>query len=133
MSFKNPGEDNKEESEKKEDIVYASPGQVKMLLEREFEKAGITQQFEIVGEGKGKDGQFNKMQVKFREAIPEAGLMAALKSLQNEFKQRPQPDRLETFDSQLALETQTRAMYAILASWGAILLYRRSVWRRCFA
>jgi SecD/SecF fusion protein len=94
-----------------------------MLLEREFEKNGITQQFEIVGEGKGKDGQFSKMQVKFREAIPEATLMAALKSVQNEFKQRPQPDRLETFDSQLALETQTRAMYAILASWGAILLY----------
>jgi SecD/SecF fusion protein len=61
--------------------------------------------------------------VKFREAIPEATLMAALKSVQNEFRQRPQPDRLETFDSQLALETQTRAMYAILASWGAILLY----------
>jgi SecD/SecF fusion protein len=46
-----------------------------------------------------------------------------LKSLQREFKERPQPERLETFDSQLATETQTRAMYAILASWAAILLY----------
>jgi SecD/SecF fusion protein len=126
LAFKDPAEeaDANKDADKKKELVYASPGQVRMLLEREFEKAGITQQFEIVGEGKGKDGQFNKMQVKFREAIPEtSGLMAALKSLQNEFKQRPQPDRLETFDSQLALETQTRAMYAILASWGAILLY----------
>ena len=126
LAFKDPSEqpDADKSADKKKELVYASPGQVKMLLEREFEKAGITQQFEIVpGEGKGKDGQFNKMQVKFRDAIPETGLMAALKSLQNEFKQRPQPDRLETFDSQLALETQTRAMYAILASWGAILLY----------
>src|SRR5437773_4139816 len=63
------------------------------------------------------------MQLKFRESIPQASLMAALKSLQIEFQLRPQPDRLETFDSQLAVETQTRAMYAILASWGAILLY----------
>jgi SecD/SecF fusion protein len=123
LTFKNPRTKTPADSEQKEELVYASPGQVRMLLEREFEKTGITQQFEIVGEGKGKDGQFNKMQVRFREAIPEASLMTALKSLQNEFKQRPQPDRLETFDSQLALETQTRAMYAILASWGAILLY----------
>ncbi len=101
----------------------ASPGQVTMLLEREFEKKGITQQFDLIGEGKGVDGQFDTMQLKFRETIPQDSLVAALKSLQSEFKQRPQPDRLETFDSQLAAETQTRAMYAILASWGAILLY----------
>src|SRR6266849_9220196 len=63
------------------------------------------------------------MQVKLREPVPQDKLTAALKSLQNEFQLRPQPDRLETFDSQLAAETQTRAMYAILASWGAILLY----------
>src|SRR5216684_3660386 len=30
---------------------------------------------------------------------------------------------LEVFDSQLAQDTQLRAMYAILASWAAILLY----------
>jgi SecD/SecF fusion protein len=101
----------------------ASPGQVTMLLEREFEKKGITQQFDLIGVGKGVDGQFDTMQLKFRETIPQDSLAAALKSLQSEFKQRPQPDRLETFDSQLAAETQTRAMYAILASWGAILLY----------
>ena len=42
---------------------------------------------------------------------------------QRELAARPQPDRLENFDSQLAVDTQKRAMYAILASWGAILLY----------
>jgi len=123
LTFKDPVELTQSDADQEKEPVYASPGQVRMLLEREFEKAGITQQFEIVGDSKSKDGQFNKMQVKFREAIPKASLLTVLKSLQNEFKQRPQPDRLETFDSQLALETQTRAMYAILASWGAILLY----------
>ncbi len=107
--------------------VYASPGQVTMLLEREFEKSeidkGIAQQFDLIGDGKSKDGRFQKMQLKVRDAKLAAVLPQALKSLQREFKERPQPERLETFDSQLATETQTRAMYAILASWAAILLY----------
>ena len=46
-----------------------------------------------------------------------------LDSTKGEFQARPRPERLENFDSQLAAETQLRAMYAILASWGAILLY----------
>jgi SecD/SecF fusion protein len=105
------------------EAAYASPGQVTMLLEREFEKKGITQSFDLFGEGKSEDGRFQKMQLRLREQIPVASFTEALKSLQNEFKERPQPERLETFDSQLAVETQTRAMYAILASWAAILLY----------
>jgi SecD/SecF fusion protein len=103
--------------------VYASPGQVAMLLDREFKKKGITQQPEVVGVGRSVDGRYQKMQLKLREPVAKATLADALKSLQTEFQLRPQPDRLETFDSQLAAETQTRAMYAILASWGAILLY----------
>jgi SecD/SecF fusion protein len=107
--------------------VFASPGQVTMLLEREFEKneidKGIAQQFDLIGDGTSKDGRFQKMQLKVRDAKLAAVLPQALKSLQREFKERPQPERLETFDSQLATETQTRAMYAILASWAAILLY----------
>src|SRR5206468_5757319 len=46
----------------------------------------------------------------------------ALKATLDEFE-RPQPYRLEKFDSALANETRFRAMWAILASWGAILLY----------
>jgi len=59
-----------------------------MLLEREFEKKGITQQFDLIGVGKGVDGQFDTMQLKFRETIPQDSLVAALKSLQSEFRQR---------------------------------------------
>jgi SecD/SecF fusion protein len=40
-----------------------------------------------------------------------------------EFNRELQPERLEVFDAQLAADTQTRALYAILASWAAILLY----------
>jgi SecD/SecF fusion protein len=40
-----------------------------------------------------------------------------------DFAERPQPERLETFDGTLASETRSRALYAILASWVAILLY----------
>ena len=50
-------------------------------------------------------------------------LKAALQKTAKEFQDRPQPERLENFDSQLAAETQGQALYAILASWGAILLY----------
>ncbi len=39
------------------------------------------------------------------------------------FEDRPVPDRLENFDSQLATETRFRALAAIVASWGAIMVY----------
>jgi SecD/SecF fusion protein len=48
------------------------------------------------------------------------GILNATKSAA---ETRPQPERLEVFDSQLAAETRTKAFYAILASWIAILLY----------
>src|SRR5205823_14808880 len=83
----------------------------------------IQQPFGVNGIGKEQEGRFEKMQVVMGEPVPADKFEAALSSTQAEFKERPQPDRLETFDSQLAAETQTRAMYAILASWAAILLY----------
>ncbi len=46
-----------------------------------------------------------------------------LERVQETFNAQPQPERLETFDGQLASETQSRALYAILASWVAILVY----------
>ncbi len=45
-----------------------------------------------------------------------------LESTRKQFE-APVPERLENFDSQLAADTQVRALYAILASWGAVLLY----------
>lgn len=50
-------------------------------------------------------------------------LQSILKRTRNEFDSRPVPERLEVFDSQLAAETRTKAFYAIVASWIAILLY----------
>jgi SecD/SecF fusion protein len=54
---------------------------------------------------------------------PRRVLEAVLADVQREFARAPQPERLENFDRQLAANTQERALYAILASWAAILLY----------
>lgn len=84
----------------------------------------VTQQFSLEGLGKENEGRFQWMAVHFPEAIKERKpLEEALKATQVAFRDNPQPERLENFDSQLAQETQLRALYAILASWGAILLY----------
>ena len=64
------------------------------------------------------------MDLHFLDPVKDANaLQAALKETQAKFQNNPQPERLENFDSQLATETQMRALYAIVASWGAILLY----------
>jgi len=46
-----------------------------------------------------------------------------LKKTQHAFETRPVPERLEVFDSTLAAETRTKAFWAIVASWIAILMY----------
>jgi SecD/SecF fusion protein len=51
------------------------------------------------------------------------GKDGVIEAAQKEFARRPQPERLETFDGTLASETRSRALYAIVASWMAILLY----------
>ena len=101
----------------------ASPGQVKMLLQREFKSQGIGMEPALTGEGKNQEGRYEKMRLDLVEPVDRAKLERALVATQRELAARPQPDRLENFDSQLAVDTQKRAMYAILASWGAILLY----------
>jgi SecD/SecF fusion protein len=53
----------------------------------------------------------------------EALFKTILDDVEAAFAKAPQPERLENFDKQLAANTQERAMYAILASWAAILLY----------
>ncbi len=50
-------------------------------------------------------------------------LDSILTELKDAVESRPVPDRLETFDAALAKETQSRALFAIVASWIAILLY----------
>jgi SecD/SecF fusion protein len=106
--------------------VYASPAQVSSLLEREFKNRGLeaqAQRFTLVGKGKEEQDRYQKMELALGANVDATQVKSILEDTQKEFAARPQPERLENFDSQLAAETQLRALYAILASWGAILLY----------
>jgi SecD/SecF fusion protein len=102
---------------------YASPGQVKMLLEQEFKDEHITTPFDVARVGEESDGRYKEMRLLMSKPVDAGKFQAALNRTEAAYKARPQPERLENFDSQLAEDTQKRAMYAILASWGAILLY----------
>src|SRR5438105_15648611 len=55
--------------------------------------------------------------------VDQAKLGTILDQAKETVASRPLPERLENFDAQLAAETSRRALYAILASWAAILLY----------
>jgi SecD/SecF fusion protein len=101
----------------------ASRGQVAMLLDRAFTQHGIHQQPVVDDKGVDPKDGTQTMELDLSEPVAVDQLKRALVDTQQELAARPQPDRLENFDSQLAADTQTRAMYAILASWGAILLY----------
>lgn len=106
----------------------ASPAAVKMLLQRQAIALGLGegQFFAVQGSGSGgKEGQFSEMTVELTSPLPEvkAKFAQVLDSLKAEFDARPQPQRLENFDKQLATETQGRALYAILLSWLAVLCY----------
>jgi SecD/SecF fusion protein len=106
--------------------AFASRAQVSLLLAEEFNRENLTteaQQFNLEGLGKEREGHFQWMELQLVQAVNRAKLETVLKATQTEFATSPQPERLENFDSQLAAETQTRALYAILASWAAILLY----------
>jgi SecD/SecF fusion protein len=46
-----------------------------------------------------------------------------LRKTKEAFESRPEPERLEVFDSTLASETRAKAFQAIVLSWLAILLY----------
>jgi SecD/SecF fusion protein len=107
----------------------ASPSQIEMLLRRECESTDAPTSFTVERLGaEDASGRVEKMHVRWGEGgIEAAKLDRILAGMKQEFQERPIPDRLENFDSQLAAETQTRAFYAILASWLAVLLY---VWFR---
>jgi SecD/SecF fusion protein len=105
---------------------YASRAQVARILSRQFDLQGlksIGEQMVLEGLGKEEDGRFQWMELKLPDPVPPEKLDQVLKATQAQFQAHPQPERLENFDSQLAAETQQRALYAILASWAAILLY----------
>jgi SecD/SecF fusion protein len=107
----------------------ASPAQVSMLLERELRAHELGAQAthftltKATPDEPDNEGRWAAMKLEFTEPVDRSHLEQALAATKAEFANRPQPERLENFDSQLAAETQMRAMYAILASWAAILLY----------
>jgi SecD/SecF fusion protein len=121
LSFTDPNNDNRP--------AFASRAQVLTLLARELAAHKLevpAQSLDIVGLGREEEGHFQWMKAVFLDPVKKedlGNLEAALKATQKEFAERPQPERLEVFDSQLAAETQLIALYAILASWAAILLY----------
>jgi SecD/SecF fusion protein len=114
-----------------------SPSFVKTLLTRELrrhlelgEKEALPFVVEVAGAGNTKpDGTFHTILVSHGDLSESdaKAVTAALQSSKRAFDAYPQPDRLENFDSQLAAETRLRALWAILASWAAILFY---VWFR---
>jgi SecD/SecF fusion protein len=127
---------NEKEAEgaEKKATATASPSFVKSLLNRELRRALAIPDdkplpvFEVNPEGNSdSDGKFGVMKISFPEfknddpRLPQVEV--ALKETVRAFSARPLPDRLENFDSALATETRFRAMWAVLASWAAILLY----------
>ncbi len=112
--------------------AFASPSIFKTLFLRELlkvydkkKKEELSFQFDLIGEGKTQEGRYKVMRLKFSEPLKEGDLSkvrSALAATQRQFE-IPQPERLENFDSQLAADTQLRAMWAILASWLSIALY----------
>jgi SecD/SecF fusion protein len=129
------------------DLEFTHPtsrAYVQELLDREFRTA-LRQDvgpetFTLTGVGEPTDGRFTKMRLDVSKNPDFAQLAAAkpdaeaqktqlatltqvLDGAKRAFDAAPEPERLEVFDSQLATETRTKAFYAILASWIAILLY----------
>jgi SecD/SecF fusion protein len=107
--------------------AFASRAQVSMQLTKLFQKEGLesaAQSFTLQGLGREEEGHFQWMKLQLNDPVKDRSkLLAALDATRTEFNTRPQPERLDVFDSQLAAETQLIALYAILSSWAAILLY----------
>ncbi|HKA06657.1 MAG TPA: protein translocase subunit SecD [Gemmataceae bacterium] len=112
---------------------------IKTLFERQFQAklgssdyvaADVFDIVEIPGE-KPVEGRYYRLKLKInkdanegiRNLIAAGDLPEVVESARKEFASRPQPERLEVFDGTLASETRSRALYAIVASWIAILLY----------
>src|SRR5207247_1143007 len=86
----------------------------------------LRQQLEVTKPGDvqaDESGRFEAMLVQMPSPHDGRDFKEAIEKFSSELASRPLPVRLENFDSQLAADMQQRALYAILASWGAMLLY----------
>jgi protein-export membrane protein SecD/preprotein translocase SecF subunit len=105
----------------------AYPSQVRALLERQFDKyrqdRTLPLELRVNPLGDGEENRYASLNLELTNPIGSQAFRAAMKSFSDELASRPLPVRLENFDSQLAADTQQRALYAIIASWGAMLLY----------
>ncbi|HZV06176.1 MAG TPA: protein translocase subunit SecD [Gemmataceae bacterium] len=111
---------------KSEEPDFASLAQVTMLLNEE--RATLLPEdrqlsFHVTSLGEEQKGRYSQMKVEPSQKLSKAQFQDLLEKTKQAFDSSPQPERLENFDAQLAANTQERAMYAILASWAAILLY----------
>jgi SecD/SecF fusion protein len=112
---------------KTEEPDFASPAQVARMLNEEKgnllpEDKQLSIHVESVGTADEK-GRYHVMKASPSEKLSREQFDKILAQTKAAFDSSPQPERLENFDAQLAANTQERAMYAILASWAAILLY----------
>ncbi len=111
---------------KSDEAEYASRAQVQMLLREVKDDLYPSENrlgFTVEALGEGENGRYAKMKVEPTETMPREQFEKILAQTKQAFDTSPQPERLENFDAQLAANTQERALYAILASWAAILLY----------
>lgn len=108
---------------------FVSPALVQRLVGSAFKDMKISATSFLIDKPEdktkkaGKDDRYSELKLKFTEPQDPRKVTKALEEVQKEFKSRPQPERLEHFDKQLAASTRERALYAVLASWAAILLY----------
>jgi len=130
----------------------ASPAYIKLLIENQIEDSQLLKQaglpedqryelpqpVDVIGgtldkDGKfqagqgGEQGRYKDMRVELTDQaagkIAGDELKSDLDKAKKAFEARPPAERLEIFDSALAADTRTRALYAILGSWLVILGY----------
>ncbi|MGL4550053.1 MAG: protein translocase subunit SecD, partial [Gemmataceae bacterium] len=106
---------------------FASPAQITALFADRFNSRGLTRATFTLDRpaerDKEKDDHFSELILRLNEPVKGATLAEVLKGVQEDLANKPVPERLENFDKQLAASTQERALYAIVASWAAILLF----------
>jgi SecD/SecF fusion protein len=124
-----------------EEIGYASLYRVRTMLQEEVNRLGKEDEanskyisprnFAVQKDmdAKEENERYDQMLVIVSNEVPQSDdpkndlTTALLNDVAKEYSSKPQPDRLENFDKQLATNTQQRALLAIVLSWGAILLY----------
>src|SRR6185437_5022106 len=130
LEFTQPTVD--EEGTKKPD--YASRAQVTRLLGETIKQRakarrdkGLSEEktpsFRVDPLGVPVNDRYAKMKIELTEPMSPDKFKELLAETKDAFDKSPQPERLENFDAQWAASTQERALYAVLASWAAILLY----------